>query len=907
MATTSEYRQRQRKTRSITTMSPINKGVFHTDFDVPEGFARVLVNYDLDVNGSKIRTRKGRSSNDIASSVICLKNEYRNNTGSLNPNLKRTVGGVHYVGPLQSAIWYGDLQGQWHMGEPAYEDVALSFGIQQAIGSSVYAQNYLIAGINVVENGITEYRNFIWAVRNKSTYATPLSGPEQFIPAVSSGTSSESRGSSEKFGMIKCKTEPSEGFFNIPFRSFIGEDFPKQPIYTYREGELLVFMSETCTLEEDGSLTIPGDDDGYGRITYRLCRIAINEGSYGVDLESLEYFEISPKQLSVSEASAIGFNMLSDNPYSFTNRTGVHQVLGLLGYQSNTDFSRVIFSPNIGEPLFYRAYLQYTSPETYEWLWEVADASTLEWEQITPGYVSVGSVSTNSVNGQWVTLSHPQSIIKITLRKTGDANSAVVFTTTIIDTQIDSLKTLETSYFDLTSANGMFYWKGLVGLYGVIGGPGTIFFSDINDPSYFPFPQNTHTFNDKILNVIPANENLYVICSNGIYVITGGPSPATMTTKQILTNVSILNRDAQGAKVIKNELFFKANNEFYVLKPNPNTSDSTDLKNYLNSQPIEDFLQDFKGNLSKIIERTYRKEWLQSLGLSSDVTLPTIQELNLVETNSEILDGEVHYATTVWAAYDREGISTILDTFTFVLIYNPQTRSWRYYLEGKEDVSPVDGLVNIPDVKGQNHNKLPYRFLTSRYTGRVYNFVPISVIDQEGDVYNCILPQYSDPNKGSLDTVNGDFQISYHFNNNQLLDTGNVQLQNDIEKRFKEIQVAFNNVSTDNFTMALDFYIDGRRIIDVAKQRQAIVHIPGSMEPTIRTYLSIEDNVDVPGDNKFDEWSLDLSAFKDLSVITLRSELIGKGRRGRAEILTTAQKPHEINSISWVARPMNGR
>ena len=62
MATTQEfYRLRSRSVRIPTQLQSVSNGMYLTNQNMPEGYVKVLVNYDIDDTGACIKTRKGRS------------------------------------------------------------------------------------------------------------------------------------------------------------------------------------------------------------------------------------------------------------------------------------------------------------------------------------------------------------------------------------------------------------------------------------------------------------------------------------------------------------------------------------------------------------------------------------------------------------------------------------------------------------------------------------------------------------------------------------------------------------------------------------------------------------------------------------------------------------------------------
>ena len=61
MATTSEsYKIVGRQPRYTTKLSAFASGMYLTKQVIPEGYARVMVNYDIDDTGSNIKPRPGR-------------------------------------------------------------------------------------------------------------------------------------------------------------------------------------------------------------------------------------------------------------------------------------------------------------------------------------------------------------------------------------------------------------------------------------------------------------------------------------------------------------------------------------------------------------------------------------------------------------------------------------------------------------------------------------------------------------------------------------------------------------------------------------------------------------------------------------------------------------------------------
>ena len=75
------------------------------------------------------------------------------------------------------------------------------------------------------------------------------------------------------------------------------------------------------------------------------------------------------------------------------------------------------------------------------------------------------------------------------------------------------------------------------------------------------------------------------------------------------------------------------------------------------------------------------------------------------------------------------------------------------------------------------------------------------------------------------------------------------------------------------------------------------------------------DNLTVYGDTALEDeeselvnfWEVDLSAFPDLDMATVKLKLFGKGRRASLQLLCTDLKNYELSTFVWVYRVMNVR
>ena len=436
----------------------------------------------------------------------------------------------------------------------------------------------------------------------------------------------------------------------------------------------------------------------------------------------------------------------------------------------------------------------------------------------------------------------------------------------------------------------MISWLGCVGVYGVDNAPGTIFFSDVEDPGYFPFPQNLIEFDNEILAVHNYLDHLIVVTVDSVWLVTAGNTIATSTQKRILANIHIPEIDAMNLVVLKDQIFFKTDTQFYVLKPNQYTSDSTDLKNYINSTAIANYTTNFTEETVKLLNKLYSNIW-QSFTKEHRKQI-RFEDFDVLDTRSIVRDAEVHYIYTIVPKL-TEGI--VLDNINLHFVYNTLTRSWRLYFAAIGD----DDVYYAP---------ILYR---NKQSGAYYEFFPYSV-----DTNNSsIIISKQTYNVVTDDLVRGDWHLTKHYNNYPYIDTGSISVDDTNTKRFREVQFNLMNMEPVTISFYSDFALDGHERVHATQYEMQ--HITDEQDPDYgKIYVtpiectnmslvgmtSLADNI-----TESDHWSLDLSKFPALSVATVRFQLQGRGRRGSLQLLNTSLQRYELADMHWVYRVMSAR
>ncbi len=455
---------------------------------------------------------------------------------------------------------------------------------------------------------------------------------------------------------------------------------------------------------------------------------------------------------------------------------------------------------------------------------------------------------------------------------------------------VDSLKNLGTELFDLSTATGMFSFNNMLGLYGVQGAETTLFFSDMENPGYFPFPHNIHSFDEQILKVINYLDSLIVVTTTSIYAVSGKGLPNTFIVKKIITNLNITELDADLIKVIKDQVFFKADNTFFILKPNAYTGDATDLRVMEVSKGINTFVQNFKTNTLDLFNDLYPLRLTEPELTDNIVEDNRYMYDNLVIKgyNQHVVDGKLQIVIRLELTSDNTTLNTDPLRFSnqadLVMIYDTLTKQWYFQ---------VYSLLPMGAVR---HRRIDNQSILLFDKAEINN-----------DRYLIIARYDSDPRDYYEDTTLG-FSVTPKIRNWQINDAGIIPMSNAVYKRLRELQFTINNIDQ----VPLHFYskvlADGASVLESSRfEVQQITDVNAADYGHIYINKYDDINLEVPGATTADAWELDFSRFPENYYIRVHVELTGKGRFISSVIINRDEKRYELSNTIWVIRPMNGR
>lgn len=221
--------------------------------------------------------------------------------------------------------------------------------------------------------------------------------------------------------------------------------------------------------------------------------------------------------------------------------------------------------------------------------------------------------------------------------------------------------------YTLASGKTLAFWKNRLWIGNVPEDPTMLFYSQTDMPEYFPYPSNTHIFTEPIIKLITMKDSLLVFTKSKLYSLSY-TDELQLTIKCIQQNLYITEADAHLILTVKNMVFFKSGNYYYMVVPKVNS-----LTNELTIAPISKnitgFLDNFRNSVYTTLHQTY------------NITKEAFQELRLINYYN-FLDYEdiinVFKFTTVPQEYEEESEKEYQDYYV-LLLYNSVSRYWRLY------------------------------------------------------------------------------------------------------------------------------------------------------------------------------------------------------------------------------------
>lgn len=500
------------------------------------------------------------------------------------------------------------------------------------------------------------------------------------------------------------------------------------------------------------------------------------------------------------------------------------------------------------------------------------------------------------------------------------ASNEMLQNLTFAQAQRDTTQMLDHLNYDLSTCRGMCSWQHRLCVYAPDKGLNMLFLSEPNNPAWFPFPRNVSLFNENIIHCMSYLDYLLVFTTNALYQVTLSADGDTWTQVCLQKNLNINMWDIPLIKIIKNMVFFKSNNYFYMVVPSSTSASG------LTIAPISTNIEYFLDHFEDAVE----------------------------ETMFEVYDNKTPYELVRYK--NHVNYKNIFNVYTFkserdlyinlYLIYNIETRYWTTYcIESKTMLDSY--LIDVADVN-------IYMSYTPVVLGTKISH-GIQFLK-----YNNIKHHdfYIRPFLTTDDDIEQICEDKQFIKNYQYIDTGYREHESDFKKRYRELQFKLNNFAQIDLTFYTQFWIDGylrqdessykvNQVTDPDDPRYGVITYDRTFEYQLKTpYTYVyDDDYDVtehvlrrsaghqapgstilgtvplledeqgrkyvhnPTERDVDKlmWKLDVSEFPETVYWKVRFPVSGKGYVPRLKMLNMDQEDYELLNISWVFRSLYSR
>ena len=669
-----------------------------------------------------------------------------------------------------------------------------------------------------------------------------------------------------------------------------------------------------------------------GSARYGLGKLQIQQVD-GLRQAKLAFVE--PREVTPTEAINYGYNMLDDDPYTFTDpptTIGTLYMEGILPY-SDAACSSLKFNAKVGEKLTFRLFAQYPNT-TDEWVfrWEVAEIGTenvsvYEDELITANYYKHNGTDkavnqADSSDFVKLTIQPPYKQFSVTvtafnkLDLTEPVQVMSMASYTLVGDAKSNTNNIEVRTYPLHTAADMCTWQQRVVLWGVQSAPNLIFVSDINDPSYFPYPHNCEIFEEAVVSCVPYLGKLLVFTESKIFQLSWSDDGLSYVTQMVQDKLSLSAFDRETVLLVQNMVYFKNGNYFYMIVPRAATSASAAaLQLAPISTPITYLLDHFSEEVKRQIFTLYNPDDPNYFPRKPAGTRYDLR----IQDYHNYLDGvvvrNVYKYELVLIDTTTELVTDVVLRLDYLLSYDTMARTWTSYV-----------------MQGNSERLRPYRHSV---TDATIFFSARSVATDIG------YDSYVDFIKPDLFSRVDDFPIiptaqikSRILRNHQLLDTGNRDHNASYKKRYREVQFRVNATDEESLQFGTEFIIDDQirkdlfeytvnQVTDPDDPNLGWIYIEKTFaDPMNSVGATILEDADDPSEPylpssqvvptgtvllESNRWVLDVSKLAHAVSNKLRLKVSGKGYMPRLILVSFNDRYYELLNHSWVFRTMNAR
>lgn len=855
MAVSSSYKEYQRLERIMTVEDVFNLGMSYTDTPLREGFAKLLVNFDLKNQGTSLVPRGGLKA------------------------VHETIGGENL-----DAVYYG-LNGAHaihHTGTALVE----SFD-----GTDATLRKYIFIASVVPPNFLGEEDYTPYAFFNMDVMQCYIEVEDGVYISAVRVIAPDTTGTFSTPPKIKLKNIHNNGV---------------EQAYEALQGMFISLEANTYI-----PVHVVSGDYNAAFIHLKLKFTALNNSTASFSLVPVE-----AKEIKASQAINTGYNMLKADPYHFKNYSNDFNTYLIDGITPRDSDGNIKLTVDVGESVYYHLHYSYPEDaygnELIRTQWELTDINGNGETRVIQHALNSANVLAGNPIILHHQVSHKQYTLTVKLYKYADIAAYLVSSEPNKDfdrmVQPERVMTVSSYYssadvaknttnltpknYELGLCTGTCVWQQRAVIWGVPEAVNTIFMSQPNMLEYFPYPNNIEIFDEEVVHCVAYLDALLVFTTNRLYRLvmqTDGVN-TFYTSKCIQENLPMTKEDAGTVCVVKNMVYFKSKNYFYMLVPNTKAG-LGEVQLAPVSTPIEGLLDNFKNEIKTILADVYNiKHMYELFNTTTDYF-----DIIFADYANYVNGATVCNVYKIKLKIYKDNV--LIDTLyvDVLLNYDTTTRAWTVYMYEctkfplllyQNTVTTGATFVTLTDVLS------PTLYLTELA-------LDIATFDKESPT-------------DELPLTKGE-SAQRTLPNYQLLDTGYRTHYPQHKKRFREIQFSINNTSKDMLQFYTAFTVDDDLRKDIYEY--AVKHITDEDDPNYGS-LFVEQTLanpvmpDVPGVIGLDEhagWALDFAKFDNITVAKVKYRVSGKGYNGKVKIISHNEKPYEFLGMNWVYRKMNGR
>lgn len=674
------------------------------------------------------------------------------------------------------------------------------------------------------------------------------------------------------------------------------------------------------------------------------------EGLYVFNTTTNKFSAVTPKDISVGNVITMGYNMLKPEPYTFSNTTGQNlQLKGVLAYDVNTGAPVVAMRAN--DTVTFKLVYEYDDEDSnLKVVWKIQDnASSKDPELLqplkkSPEYARGDAISftctvpysnftiiaelydTASIAREEAAWDEDENLQRLVLKEDYHTPEDTITLTNsyVADTTNLTARPNTPDDYNVAHPAGVCVWTRRTVSWGYeestyggdkIGGKNIIIISDVDDPSYLPYPNNCLVFDEDIRACTVYRDNLIVFTTGSVYKVAFSDDGITPIQTLIQTGLRLDNLNTADVVSDNNFVMVRTNASYSMLCPSQYTASG------LQVAPISDQLGDFCYEFSDVVDniatamypmiKDTEVPFLKSFsGITAKYgiighVLSTVPAQNLFVDTFKICMQPNNYNR--WEQTGYENLRYSPAWLDVMLCYDTKNRTWS--IRARKSSEAWARLVVDTDLSTHHLTIEDGHWVeedrTVKQFGSASGYVRTICTTEEID-WNPLTEDDDSVCMRSFWRTDWPGGTSDHWNSNTdafaYLDTGNIADRASLDmKRFREVQYVLCPSKDLDIHVAFGFLVDGK-----LRKNLVAPHVSRNESGIIDVVTEYDDPYDSDVGN-LGEFVLGTDRLCNSDRYLIRHNVSGKGITASTRIVFKMDGQYSIVGVNYVYRPMYSR